>query len=708
MIKTAIKIYFFLSVSLFAFTLKANCQICINKFSALKFSTRSYENFTKTIVAANGEIISAGKLYDYNNAGHIAKYSEKGSPIWSYTYRVNYFDFVKLLFFGGINTHDIVSTSDGGFVIAGSAEQVITVFGGPNIIIKWGLLAKIDRFGKVVWNKTLNANGDLNFTNIYQTSDGDFIAYLAADNGYKKSAGEHTYNRVLRVGPDGTVRWSTYLFTFLFDAGGLGVSNKRAITQTTNGNIVIGDVAHKTVAATGVIQEGNFHFFELDYKTGKINWEASHEFGALDNKYVPDVVSVKELAGGQLSFITSLYTNGPNGFTEKGANIITDNRGNIQNVITYSPADGSPCNIKEAAIDKSNGNRILRFNNDNSNILLSINDGGQIVWQQGYNNEQGNFPINCFATGKSGFNIFSSNNKTKQYGLMITDNTGVIDCANEPVNILASPATLDITHDSIRTDPSYEFDKYYDYGRPLIRDEDYPLTKNITCLQTLACCTDIIDSSALNAIAICEGKSYMLPDSTIVNEAGTYDVTFKTPLGCDSIVFYKIKIDKDVAKLTLGEDTCLTGQQTISLRATEGYDNYFWMNKPVSDQPTFLVNQPGKYYVNVTNVCGSKTDSIEIFDQCDYNVFMPTAFTPNGDGLNDYFRIAPINKNKLLNFSIYNRRGNLIFQTSNSAIGWDGTYKNEPQSADTFVYYLEMIGLSGNRVSQKGTFVLIR
>ncbi len=696
-----------LFVSLFAFTMQASSQNCINKFTSLQFNTSSYENFTKSAVAANGEIISAGKLFDYNHAGHIAKYSEKGSPIWSYTYQVNYFDFIKLIFFGGVNTADMVSTADGGFVIAGSAEQRITVFGGDDIIIKWGLLAKIDRFGKVVWNKTLHADGDLNFTNIYKTNDGDFIAYLAADNGYKRSAGDHSYNRVLRIGPDGTVRWLTYLFTFLFDAGGLGVSNKRAITQTANGNIVIGDVAHKTIAVNGEIKEGNFHFFELDYTTGNINWEASHEFGAPYNTYVPDVVNVKELADGKLSFITTFYNNGPNGFTEKGANIITDNRGNIQNVITYSPANGSPCQIKEATIDKSNGNRILLFNNNEAKMLLSIDDDGQVAWQQGYNNGQGVFPVNCFSKGRNGINIFTSNNNTKQYGLLITDDAGVIDCANEPVNILASPATLDITHDSLRTDPSYQFDQYYDYGRPLVRKEDYPLTKNTICQQTLACCTDLIDRLNINNINICEGRSYILPDSTVIQDSGLYYVTFKTPLGCDSTKFYQITLDKNVSSLSLGIDTCLTGSSNITLKATEGFEKYYWMNGLTPTNAEYNITQAGSYYVSVNNVCGSKTDSIEIFDVCDYPLYMPNAFTPNDDKINDVFRIAPNNKNRLLSFSIYNRWGKLMFQTSNPSVGWDGTYKNEPLGTDTFVYWVVMEGLSGKRVTKKGYVTLI-
>lgn len=703
------KIYFLIAVLLVLVTLPSSAQICINKYAAIRYTGTTYDTFTHAVVTANNELIAAGGVYDYNEAGHIARFSEKGTPIWSYLYTLDFYDFVKAIFFKTIHFSEIINARDGGFLVAGSVDQVLSPWGNPPPVKKWGLLAKMDKYGKVAWTKSVtNAGGELNFSNIIETSDGDYIAYLAVDNGKKRAPGDHSYGRVLRIDAAGKIKWSTFLFTLLFDAGGLGVSNKRGILQASNGNIIIGDVAHKTIANTGEIKEGNLHFFEMDYNTGKINWERSYEYGALSNTYVPDISNIKELADGRFSFITTLYLTGTNGFIKKGANIITSKRGAIENIIAFTAADGSPCDITAAALDKTSGNRVLLLNNKGKKILMNIDDSGRIVWQQGYDDEQGAFPLNCFSAGKNGYNIFCSNNKSKQFRLLITDISGVNDCVNTMPNIIAVPATLNLTRDSIVTDLSFPFDEYYDYAHPLKRGEEYPLINNIDCIETLACCTDIVDSSAANAIAICEGKSYLLPDSTVVNEAGTYPITFKTALGCDSIVFYKITIDKDVAKLTLGEDTCLTGQQTITLNATEGFEKYYWMNNPAPKQPAFLITKPGNYFVNVENVCGSKTDSIEIFDQCDYKVFMPTAFTPNGDGLNDYFRIAPTNKNKLINFSIYNRRGKLIFKTDNRAVAWDGTYKNEPQSADTFVYYLEMIGLSGNRVTQKGTVVLIR
>jgi gliding motility-associated-like protein len=687
-------------------------QICINKFSAIKLQGTTYDTFTRSVVTAKNEIISAGTLYDYNTAAHIAKFSEKGSPIWSYQYSIDFFDFVKLIFFKAVRISDIVSTADGGFVIAGNVEQVLSPFGLPPPVRKWGLLAKIDKIGNVLWTKTLandRGGGDLGFTNIYQTTDGDIIAYLATDNGKKELPGDHSYGKVLRVGSNGKIKWSTFLFSYLFDAGGLGVENKKGILQASNGNIVIGDIAHKTVPNTGEIREGNLHFFELNYATGKLNWERSYEYGAFSNTYVPDIVNIKELGNGKFSFITTLYLTGANGLVKRGANIITSNRGALENIIAYTPADGSPCNITEAAIDKNNGNRVLLFDKGGKGMLVNINDNGQIVWQQGYKDEQGALPANCFSAGKNGYNIFTSNNHSNQYGLLITDNKGIIDCANETPDITAAPATLNLTHDSLVTNLDYNYtDDYYDYAHPLKRVDEYPLIKNVLCQQTLACCTDFIDKVNINNINICEGTSYMLPDSSVVKDEGLYDVTFKKALGCDSIRFYKVKLDKDVAKLSLGSDTCLGDKTSLIIKATSGFEQYYWMNNSIADSASIKITQQGVYTVAVNNVCGSKTDSIEVFDSCDYRVFIPAAFTPNGDRLNDYFRIPASNKNRLLNFSVYDRWGKRIFYTQNRSVGWDGTYKGEPLESGTFTYYLEMEGITGKRIVKKGYVLLIR
>ena len=87
---------------------------------------------------------------------------------------------------------------------------------------------------------------------------------------------------------------------------------------------------------------------------------------------------------------------------------------------------------------------------------------------------------------------------------------------------------------------------------------------------------------------------------------------------------------------------------------------------------------------------------------------MPNAFTPNGDRLNDVYKIPSFNFNRLIQFTIYNRWGRIVFQTRDITKGWDGTINNIPQETGTYVYYLQMESITGKKINEKGTLTLIR
>ncbi len=88
-------------------------------------------------------------------------------------------------------------------------------------------------------------------------------------------------------------------------------------------------------------------------------------------------------------------------------------------------------------------------------------------------------------------------------------------------------------------------------------------------------------------------------------------------------------------------------------------------------------------------------------------LIMPSAFSPNGDGVNDIFRIPPGTTLQLQEFQVYDRWGNKVFATRNINIGWDGTISGSPAPTGTYVYFV--IG-SDNKgpVKNKGTVVLVR
>lgn len=87
---------------------------------------------------------------------------------------------------------------------------------------------------------------------------------------------------------------------------------------------------------------------------------------------------------------------------------------------------------------------------------------------------------------------------------------------------------------------------------------------------------------------------------------------------------------------------------------------------------------------------------------------IPTAFTPNGDGLNDVFKISKLTFQNLVSFAVYNRWGQEIFVTNNKDKGWDGTYEGVPQDIGSYNWVIIVGHVDGTNKVYKGTVTLIR
>ena len=260
--------------------------------------------------------------------------------------------------------------------------------------------------------------------------------------------------------------------------------------------------------------------------------------------------------------------------------------------------------------------------------------------------------------------------------------------------------------DKVQYVPS-DLDVDFRYASFNMVQKSVPLSADTYCKYQFECCKDFIDSLRPHNVSVCEGQSYTLPDSTVIRSAGSYYQTLKTTKGCDSVIFYNLKVIKSPTHLTAPIDTCLNNSTTIKLIATGGYETYLWNNEITNDS-SYTVTIPGTYSVKVENLCGTKTDTVQVYDKCDFPIYFPNAFTPNGDRLNDVLRVPWANKNKLVRLRIYNRYGQTVFSATKITEEWDGTYKGIPQPVGAYVYVLEMKGLSGGRQDQRGTVLLLR
>ncbi len=168
--------------------------------------------------------------------------------------------------------------------------------------------------------------------------------------------------------------------------------------------------------------------------------------------------------------------------------------------------------------------------------------------------------------------------------------------------------------------------------------------------------------------------------------------------------------------------TNVTASQTIQsgsvlqLNAT-GADYYAWLpkngtisNLNVSNPVVAPVDGVTKYTVYGMSEVGcldSASIVITTTGGSSDNI-VPSAFTPNGDGLNDVFRISGNSFQRLVDFSIYDRNGRVIFKTNTIGKGWDGSYNGAPQETGVFSYHVTVIQNDGNSKTYKGNVTLIR
>ena len=162
--------------------------------------------------------------------------------------------------------------------------------------------------------------------------------------------------------------------------------------------------------------------------------------------------------------------------------------------------------------------------------------------------------------------------------------------------------------------------------------------------------------------------------------------------------------------VNLGPDQSLCPDETVLLDATYPNATYTWQDS--SRNRTYLVTKTGWYsvVVDVNHCKASDSVYIDFFDpNCSCSIYVPNAFSPNDDGINDEFKLISIHPLELKTFKIYNRWGNLVFDTTNMSDTWNGNYKGNPADVGTYYYYLKYRCLDTNKeYFIKGDITLIR
>lgn len=201
-------------------------------------------------------------------------------------------------------------------------------------------------------------------------------------------------------------------------------------------------------------------------------------------------------------------------------------------------------------------------------------------------------------------------------------------------------------------------------------------------------------------------------DPEIAGESGTYRLVAINSSNCADTASVVLAIHPPV---TANAGADLTVEYNVPFRLEgSGGGSYLWSpanllsNNRVYN-PQLRLTSDQEFYLQVTNTIGcSDFDTVKVKVLKGPGFYVPTAFTPNGDGLNDVFRPTAVGISKLEYFRVFNRYGELVFETSEINKGWDGLYKGVKQNIGNYVWALKGVDRNNREKAMNGYVVLIR
>ena len=282
------------------------------------------------------------------------------------------------------------------------------------------------------------------------------------------------------------------------------------------------------------------------------------------------------------------------------------------------------------------------------------------------------------------------------------------------LNILTNPAAL--------ANPG----TYYIKGTGIItgcQTDVYPVTASFNYKPGISASSDtaICEGGAATLTAASPGAAIQwtgLPagNTIVVNPDvnSTYEAIATNAAGCKDTATVQVSIVDLSGFLTATPDITIEGK-TVVLETTNKYQVLAWLpqsqfpNQTSSTQSIVMGDSSAVFSVVLQSANGCiDTATVKVtIDPTSFNIYVPNAFTPNGDGRNDVFHIiGPTIKD--LELRIFNQWGQPIFAAKDKSNGWNGLFRGEPQPAGVYVYTVKAVLYNGTVITKKGTLLLIR
>ncbi len=612
--------------------------------------------------------------------------------------------------YGGGNVdipYTIKMTTDGGTIMAGYTDSKNGDVSPQPTRDYWDLwLLKLDKCGQIQWERSLGGTGYESARDLVQTADGGYLVLgetNSTDGGVVAGYGGTKDIWLLKFSSNGNLEWQKRFGGSSLDIGNHIELMKDgsclvAASSTSNDGNITGN------HSTGTYTDGVLMKFDA---AGNLAW--SKCFGGTKNEELFDI----EVINGTI--YASGFTNSVDGdippsqknydvwllaIDGSGNKIMSKIYGGSQNDVAYCMTKGADGSLTMAGYTTSNDGDVSGAKGSQDYWILNVSQKGKLNWQKVFGGTDAEYAKTIITDKDSSYII-----------------GGVTYSGDGDAS--ASLGEGDFFTLKLRPDGSLAWKKHWggsgnDHMRALVRhpvkDEYY-----------LAGDSDSGDGDFSNAqgdadFAVIKLKIPELSeqDSAVCNISGfiPFQDTLPDICGYDSAIvnYHPVPLSgpfDSVRKI----DTIFAGQ-SITLHSN-GNGTITWNShstlsctncaSPVATPVTTTMYTA----INESPLGCRVSDEFTVVVLNDAVVAIPTGFTPNGDGLNDYF--GPLGKvPDGYRLQIFNRNGEVVFRSSAIDQRWNGRYKGDTQPAGVFIYLVDYKDMQHKMHQQKGTFVLIR
>ncbi|MFA5781675.1 MAG: gliding motility-associated C-terminal domain-containing protein [Bacteroidales bacterium] len=639
---------------------------------------------------ADGGFIICGYTFSFGAGDYdvyLVKTDNMGNIVWTKTYGTT----------GVEEAYSVQQTTDGGYIITGKTQ--------PGGILSPAdvFLIKTNSTGDTLWTKTYGAGGEIGFS-VQQTTDGGYI--VAGFTISFGAGGEDVY--LVRTDANGDTLWTRAY-------GGASEDFGMSVKQSASGGFII----------TG--QTSSFGAGGIDVYV--ISTDADGYSGGCNETGTSTIV-------GNPSFII-----GSGGSILSSGATVNNTAINVNSLTSIDSVLCSPC-INLSVISEISTDVTCNGFSDGT-ITITVSGGTGTI----------EYSIDGGTTFPDTTGVFTGLSPGI-YNIVVRDSMGCIQTGStititEPNPVIANIAgniTICAGDSTVLTASGGNNYLWSTGDTTQSITIDTLINSNYSVIAFVGICSDTaVVTVTVNPVPVadagadknvCEGSiiqlqasggtAYQWQPATYLNNPAIsnplctpqdtmmYVVTVSNG-NCsdmDTVWVYtfllpSVEAGSDV-EINIGDNTQLQATGT-GLGLVYNWSPTTDLSCTDCDNPVANPTQTTMYYVTVTDNNGcSATDSVKVtIDIKCGEVFIPDIFSPNGDGKNDVLKVFN-NCIKEMNWIIYNRWGEKVYESNNVQEGWDGSYKGKPAMSGVYVYYLNAKLINGEEVKTKGNVTLIR